>query len=613
MISRRDFVKAGIGYGAALTAAVGFADPVPAGSKPNFMWLITEDNSKHFMKLFDEHGPETPNIEKLAKEGVKFTHAFSNCPVCSAARSTLATSCYGPRIGTQYHRKIKPVPLPQGLRIFHAYLQDAGYYCSNKKKTDYNFLSDKKAWDSSEDWRGRKPGQQFFHMQSFAVSHEGSLHTKETVEPKPESASVFIPPIHPETDIFRNTYAQYHNQIRKADQDVGNVVSELEKDGLLEDTFIFYFGDHGGVLPGSKGYIYETGIHVPLVIRIPEKWKHLVDLNRGASAEGFVSFIDFGPTLLHLAGVKVPDGVDGRPFMGPGITAEDLNKRDESFSMADRFDEKYDLVRALRKGKFKYMRSYQPFNFDGLHNDYRYKMAAYVEWRDLYHAGKLNKAQSLFFEPRSPEALYDIEKDPYETNNLAGDPACAEKLVELRKRLTGIVKGMPDLSMYPESYLIREAFDNPTAFGQEHKAEIAQLIDIADLSLVPFSEARAGIEKALSSKNPWERYWGLIVCSTHGKSAVCFVDLAKKISGDDPELLVRVRAAEFLGLIGAADPVPVLMDVLAKSEDPAEALLALNTVVLLRDGKPGYKFSIKAEDVKSRGGEIARRLSYLAG
>jgi arylsulfatase A-like enzyme len=610
--TRREFLSRGLGCGMTMLASPGLLSASAPVRRPSFVWLVSEDNSKHFLRLFDDQGVSTPHIEKLAQQGVAFTRAFSNCPVCSAARSVLATGCYGSRIGTQFHRKHMQVPLPGGLRPFQVYLQGNGYYTSNKKKTDYNFSTQGKVWDSAEDWRGCRPGQPFFHMQSFGTTHESSLHVAIAKEPTEEGAKAALPPIHPDTPLFRNTYAHYYSRIRKVDQEIGKVVDALEKDDLLEDTFVFYFGDHGGVLPGSKGYAYETGLHVPLVVRIPENWKHLVDLKRGTRMRGFVSFVDFGPTVLHLAGLKVPKAMDGRAFMGPGITRSDLSQRDETFGMADRFDEKYDLVRTLRKGKFKYMRNYQPFNIDGLQNNYRYKMAAYTEWRELYHAGRLNPVQSQFFRARAPEALYDVEADPYETDNLAQDPAYAQALSELRQRLTARVKGLPDLSLFPESYLAQEAFGNPVIFGQAHQAEIGRLVDIADLSLVSFEQAKSGVRAALTSGSPWERYWGLIVCSTHGPAALSFVERAKAMAQRDPELLVRVRAAEFLALVGVADPRPVIMAVLAQAEHPLEALLTLNTVVLLRDCKPGYAFAISAKDVKAQHANISRRLEYLA-
>jgi arylsulfatase A-like enzyme len=604
--------------------ALGTTAVCRAADRPNFVFLISEDNSTHFMKLFNETGPSTPNIEKLAAHGLIFDRAFSNAPVCSVARSTLVTSCYAPRIGTQFHRREKPVPMPDGTQMFPAYLRQAGYYTTNNKKEDYNAIKTKDVWDESSgnaDWHQRKPGQPFFHQQSsYNVTHESSLHFPASAMETPtetDPASVSLAPIHPDTPTFRYTYARYHDCVRQMDRQVGEMVDRLAGEGLLEDTFVFYFGDHGGVLPGSKGYIWERGLHVPMVVRVPENWKHLVDAEIGTRVKGFVNFIDMGPTLLHLAGLGVPMGFDGRPFLGKGVTTNEVNSRDETFGYADRFDEKYDLVRTLRKGNLKYLRSYQPFNFDGLQNDYRYKMLAYEEWRDLYKAGKLNALQSRFFEPRPAEALFDLENDPEETKNLAGDPKYADALADMRGRLTRWVKGMPDLSFIPESVLVDEGFDNPVAYGQVHKDQIARLVDVADLSLVPFGDARPGIGKALASQDPWQRYWGLIVCSSHGKAAESFVATAKELADDDPELLVRVRAAEFLGLIGVADPRPTIAGALLESKSPVQANLILNTAVLLQDGKPGYRFDLpRGKIVGDQPGDQVRyvtaRLDYLA-
>jgi arylsulfatase A-like enzyme len=594
-----------------------------AADGPNFVWLLSEDNSKHYLKLFDGHGADTPHIERLAKHGLVFERAFSNSPVCSVARTTLITGCYAPRIGTQYHRREVLVPLPRRLRMFPAYLRDAGYYTTNNRKKDYNAIEGPGVWDQSSNkatWRDRKPGQPFFHMQSFGTTHESSLHFPASVmknqptETDPDT--VFIAPYHPDTPTFRYTYARYHDRIRQVDEQIGKVVGQLEADGLLEDTFVFYFGDHGGVLPRGKGYAYESGLHVPLVVRVPNNWRHLVDAELGSRIQGFVSFIDFGPTLLQLAGIDVPKQVDGRPFLGKVVAMSEVNSRDETFGYADRFDEKYDLVRTLRKAKFKYMRSYQPFNFDALQNNYRYRMLAYAEWRELYHAGKLNAVQRQFFKRRGAEALYDLEADPHETTNLAGNPEYAEVVADLRKRLSQRVKNLPDLSFYPESYFVDNAAENPTAFASSHRDELGRLVDIADLSLLPFSKAASSLEAALNSDQPWERYWALIACSSYDESAKPFVHRAKQLAASDPELLVRVRAAEFLGLIEAADPRPVIMDTLAKTESGVEANLVLNSLVLLRDGHPGLDFKITEShfDPTVRTAPLVkRRMEYLNG
>ena len=600
--------------------AVGIPAAGLAADQPNFVWIVSEDNSKHYMKLFDEDGAPAPNIEQLARDGIVFDRAFSNAPVCSVARTTLATSCYAPRIGTQYHRKSQLATLPEGWHMFPFYLREAGYYTTNNAKKDYNAVEGTGVWDASSkkaSWRKRPTKETpFFHMQSFAASHESSLHfSQDEIDPASlttDPKTVKLAPYHPDTELFRYTYARYHDRMGVVDEFVGKIVGQLQEDGLLEDTFIFYFGDHGGVLPGSKGYIQERGLHIPLVVRVPEKWKHLIDMPRGSRVRGFVSFVDFGPTLLHLAGIPVPKHMDGRPFLGQGITLSEVNTRDETFGYADRFDEKYDLCRSLRKGRYKYLRNYQAFYPDALQNNYRYKMLAYQQWRTLYREGKLNAAQRQFFEPKPVETLYDVEADPHEINNLAGDSAHADVLADLRGRLQERVKGLPDLSFYPESYLVDHAMGNPVAFGCEHQAEIARLVDIADLSLLPFSDAKPKLMKALASAEPWERYWALIVCSCFGRDAKSFVPAAKARC-DDQELLVRVRAAEFLAIVGAADPRPTFYEVLNATESPVEALLTFNTVVFVNDHLSGYPFDLKQLHMKTKQGEVGRRIDYLSG
>jgi len=590
--------------------------PATAADKPNFLWLISEDNSIHYLDLFDPNGTSTPNIEALAEHGVIFERAFSNSPVCSVARTTLITSCYGPRIGTQYHRRSAMAPMPKGLKMWPELLREAGYYTVNNNKTDYNATPGKEVWDMNSTkghWRKRKAGQPFLHKQSFKTTHESSLHFKDLNKPiNHNPASVFVQPYFPNTETFRYTAARYRDNIQEVDKQMGAVIDRLENDGLLEDTFIFYFGDHGGVMPRGKGYAYESGLHVPLVVRIPQNFAHLVDAEPGSRSKGFVSFVDLGPTVLHLAGVDVPAQVDGEPILGKQLAAE-VAARDTAFGYADRFDEKYDLVRTFRKGRFKYMRSFQPFNFDSLQNNYRYRQLAYTEWRELYEAGELNDVQSAFHRPRAPEALYDLEADPHETVNLAGQPEHAAVLGELRDSLHAHMKDIADLSMIPEHVMVRDALANPVAYGKQHREKIVGYIDTANLSLGSFEEAEAGIGKALASADPWQRYWGMIVCSCFGKAAKPFADRARKLAADqDEEGLVRTRAAEFLGLAGFEDPAPVILDVLARSEDDVETLLVFNSLVLLRDGEPGYAFEVDPKKVKSKGGEVERRLEYLA-
>jgi arylsulfatase A-like enzyme len=593
-----------------------------AAERPNIVWIVSEDNSMHYLRHFFESGAETPAIESLAAHGLTFDHAFSNAPVCSVARTTLATMCYGPRIGTQFHRRYQVAPMPEGLRMFPEYLRQVGYHTTNNSKTDYNAEPGREVWDESSNkasWRNRPdPKQPFFHMQSHAQSHESSLHfdpaSVETVKPGHDPAKVKLGAHHPDTPLFRHTQARYLDHMQVIDRIVAETVTALEKDGLLEDTFIFYFGDHGGVLPRGKGYVYDTGLHVPLVVRVPGNFRHLAEGgSNGTRVKGFVQFVDFGATVLQLAGVALPQGIDGRPFLGKGVPLEQVNQRDEAFGYANRMDEKYDFVRTLRKGRFHYMRCFEPWLPDGLHNNYRYKMLAYEEWRQLWRAGKLDGPPALFFSPRPVEMLFDCEADPWNAKNLAADPAHAEMLTDLRGRLQQQMRSMPDLSYLPESQLVKEALQNPVAYGQQHKGDLVALADIADLTLLPFESAKREIETALKSAEPMQRCWGAMVCTAFGKEASTLADLVRPLLVDVEEI-VRVRAIEFLGSTSLMPPQPALIEIVNTTSDPVLAVEALNAVVWFKDHFEG-RHPVQRSDFhpKVKGGDIEDRLNYLSG
>ncbi|QCX40324.1 sulfatase [Aureibaculum algae] len=590
-------------------------------SLPNIVWIVSEDNSKHYMKLFDENGVATPNIEKLVEHGLLFTHAFSNAAVCSVARSTIISGSYAPRTGTQYHRRNKLVPMPTDLKMFPAYLRDAGYYTTNNSKEDYNFIKDSGVWDDSSKtatWRNRKNGQPFFHVFNIETTHESSLHyTKEEMESLATITSQnknTIQPNHPKTKIFEFANAYYRDKHVEMDKQVGKVVSQLKEDGLLESTFIFYYGDHGGVLPGSKGYVYETGLHVPMVVYVPEKYRDFTPFQIGGTVDGFVSFIDLAPTVLNLAGVTIPKQLDGKPFLGKVITKKEIESRNTTYGYADRFDEKYDMVRSVRVGKYKYIRSYQPFNFDGLTNNYRYKQVAYQEWEALYEAGELIAIQKQFFKPRKAEMLFDVEADPFETKDLSSEASYKKILSELRNKLIVWEKGMPDLSFYPEFYLIKNAFDNPVAFGQAHKKQIKDYRTTANWMLLDYKKAAPKIKEGLQSKDPWKRYWSIIVCSSFADKAKSFIPEIKMIEKNDTELINKVRAAEFLGLIKVKNPSKVMLDALYATKDATEGLLILNSITLLNSFDYGFDFEIeptKIQAIVQQDKLVQERLNYL--
>ena len=594
------------------------ADPVESSTdRPNIVLLVSEDNSVHFMDHFTPGGAKTPNIESLAEGGITFDRVFSNSPVCSVARTTVINGVYAPRTATHHHRRIEFVQMPVGWEMFPYYLRQEGYYTVKNGKKDFNMIEGD-VWDEDggqAHWRSRPDeGTPFFYMeQTGNDTHEGQLHFDEQTfrsqptDHDPDEVEVF--PYLPNTELVRYTHAWYIDRHLDMDREVGKVLKELERDGLQENTIVIYYGDHGGSLPRSKGYIYESGLHVPMIVYIPDKYQYLSPFSPGSRVDGFVEFVDIGPTVLNLAGVGLPAHMDGQPFLGPDVTAEQVNERDETFSYADRFDEKYDMVRALRKGNYKYIRNYHAYYPDALRNRYRNFQLAYPHWQGLYEAGELNDIQSQFFEPRQPETLYDLASDPHETNNLAGDPNYAEILEDMRGRLRQRMRTMPDLGLFPESYLIEHAVHDPLGFSQESSNRVTRLLNVADLVLHPFGEVRKELEEALQSDDPLERYWGLVAASAIGEQSQMLAPIAHDLAFDE-SLLVRIRAAEFLGVVNTEDPMAILYEVVRSTTHVADALLALNAITYLRDHL-GYNVESDHIRLTVKNDQIDWRLDHL--
>ena len=578
------------------------------------------------MDLYTKGGAKMPTISSLASEGIVFDNAFSNAPVCSVARSTLITGVYAPRIGTQYHRRMSKVKLPDNVKPLPVYLKDAGYYTTNNAKEDYNFIKEGEIWDESSgkaSYKNRNEGQPFFHVQNFHNTHEGQLHfDNEHLESalKNNNLDSIKPfPYHPDTPTFRYTQSLLHNHHKDVDKEIAKIIDDLEKEGLIDDTIIFYYGDHGGVLPRSKGYIYESGLNVPMVVRVPKKFKNLSPFKSGSRTSSFVEFVDLVPTVLSIAGIAIPNSVDGKPFLGKSLKKRKLEKQNITFGYADRFDEKYDLVRSVRKGKFKYMRNYQPFNVDGLYNFYRYKMLAYKEWYKLYQDGKLNTVQSQFFEARLPEALYNIDEDPHETNNLANDKNYNETLMELRNELNNHLVSINDLSFLPEPHLLKNGLQDIVGYSEKNKDLIKRLIETSNLSLYDYDEVSSKLKDALNDDNPWVRYWGVIVNSIFGNKALENTEKINFIFENDPENLVRMRAAEFMLLNNLKISKSEINSLLKSSNYEAEANLMLNTLANIKTKNSDYILDLNKEvfpdnwlpPIRNENALVNRRMNYL--
>lgn len=617
-------------YTIAALSALGCEMPVAAqetatDERPNFVWFMAEDVSSYFMELYNngQGGAIAPHVAELARGGVVFNQAYCNAPVSSAARSTLITGCYAPRLGVQLHRKIEAVPMPEGLHMFPYYLRQAGYHTSNAAKTDYNCFLDKEAWDIVSGkigaWRERPDkGMPFFHVRTNAMTHESSLHfPKERMHKKQPStplSAINLLPMHPDTELFRYTYATFYDRIRKSDSELGRLISMLREDGELDNTFIFYFGDNGGSLPGSKGYTTETGLHVPLIVYIPEKWRDKIPLPVGSRTDGIVSFMDFGPTLLHLAGIDVPEQMDGAPFLGEDITMKQLNKRDKVYCYGDRFDELYAFNRTVRKGNFKYSRNFLPYHPKSLYAAYRYRQAAFREWKQMFEAGKLNAKQSRFFQPQGAEELYDLSVDPYETNNLAGKAAYQKELSEMRTLLMENMVSQCDLGIYPECAWLSYGQSNPTAFGKANQKAIQHYLNIANLELESHRKPahRKMVTQALQAEDPVERYWGATVCAFWGKEAA-FARKALQRLTENQETYVASRAIVALSIMEGKALSGQIIHLLERSAGQAEMLQILNDMVFLKETFPDSDFSLSTTTLKDKtlSQEVTWRLKYI--
>ena len=385
----------------------------------------------------------------------------------------------------------------------------------------------------------------------------------------------------------------------------------LKTDGELDNTFVFYFGDNGGSLPGTKGYTTEGGLQVPLVVYVPRKWREFLPVKVGQRVDGFVSFMDLGPTLLHLAGITVPEGIDGTPFLGEDISLKQLNDRDEVYGYGDRFDELYAFNRTVRKGRFKYSRNFQPYHSKSLYALYRYKQAAFREWKELYAKGMLNEIQKRFFEPQGAEELYDLSVDPYETKNLATVPAYRSTLENLRILLKGKLLEENDLGFYPECVWLEQGSQNPTGFGKKKKDKIKIYSDIADLEMASFKDAKPAISKALNSSDPVERYWGATVCASFGGEAVPLYKELELLTVDT-QAFVRSRAIVALSRMGKVNPVPLMKEALQIAGSGAESLLILNDITYLQESNLGVHFNLQESDILQKCSGTDGRLKYLS-
>jgi arylsulfatase A-like enzyme len=423
-----------------------------APARPNILWLIAEDLSPD-LGCYGNRAVQTPNLDRLAREGMRFTNAFVTGPVCSASRSAIATGMYQTTIGAHNHRSHRDdgYRLPQGVEPFTRYLQRAGYHTSNvikaapgvrgTGKTDFNFVTED-IFDG-KDWAERRKGQPFYAQVNFSETHRPFRRCPERpVDP----ARVEVPPCYPDHPWVRKDWAMYLETLQNLDTKVGKVLARLEQEGLAEDTIVFFFGDHGRPMPRDKQFLYDGGIRIPLLIRIPEKYRP-AGYQPGGVSDALVSAIDITATTLRLAGVEPPAHMEGRPFFGPGV-----QPREFIIAARDRCDETVDRIRCVRTRRFKYIRNFfpeRPYTQQNVYKDVNYVTLAVM--RQLQEAGKLTGPPAAFLAPRRPpEELYDLAADPHETRNLADDPKYRRTLEEMRAILDRWIRETGDQGQHPE-------------------------------------------------------------------------------------------------------------------------------------------------------------------
>ena len=513
--------------------------------KPNILWITSEDNSIEWISCYGSKNAKTPNIDQLAKEGFRYLYCFDNGAVCAPTRSSWITGMHSISNGTQPMRS--GFEIPATISFYNELLQKAGYFTSNCSKTDYNLRgpkgrNPKEFWDYSGGdyagtWKKRKEGQPFFTVYNIGDSHESRAfgdHKDESIDPE----KMILAPYHPDLPEMRNTYAKYASTISKMDSLVGQAIENLKQDGLYENTIIVYNSDHGGVLARSKRFLYSSGIHCPLIVRIPEKMKALYPKGKtpGSTMDRIVSFIDMPKTWVSLTGAEMTDNFQGRIFLGPNTEPESQYH----FSWRERADERFDNVRVMRDEQFAYHKNYAPFAPNGQYLAYMHNMKATGAWERHHLAGKTNAVTGRFFEPRPSEEFYDNFKDFHNIDNQIDDPLHQTKIKELKKELRRQQLKYFDSGLMPEEMrnrIIKEKNTTVYAFVRDPKLyPLAQYLDYSDLALTRKKKNLKTFIKGLADEDPVKRYWsviGLLLLEKQAKSAISEL---KKVLGDRDEI-----------------------------------------------------------------------------
>jgi uncharacterized sulfatase len=445
---------------------------------PNILWLTSEDNGQQLGCYGDAYA-DTPNLDRLAEKSLRYKTCWSNAPVCAPARTTIISGMYATSLGGQHMRS--GVTLPTGMKLYPQVIREAGYYCSNRYKTDYNFTTQDAGWHDSgkkAHFRNRPDASMpFFSIFNFTISHESKIRNKpHTLVHDPTKARV--PAYQPDTSEVRRDWAQYYDRMTEMDREVGQVLDQLQEDGLADSTIVFYYGDHGSGMPRSKRWPFDSGLRVPLLVHVPEQFQSLAPEGyaAGGVSDQLVAFVDLAPTLISLVGTEPLANMQGTAFAGP--YAGEAKKY--LFGYRGRMDERIDMVRSVTDGRYVYMKHFYPDRPYLKHIAYMFQTPTTAIWKRMFDEGKLNEVQAKVWKDKPFEELFDLQNDPDEVNNLVGDSMHQEKLDELRTRLKSWMIETKDMGLFPEAEMHRVADGRaPRDVALSGEVDFAALADAA--------------------------------------------------------------------------------------------------------------------------------------
>lgn len=572
-MQRRSFLSAA--FGTALGAAA-------EAERPNILWLTCEDMSP-LLGCYGDKYSTSPNIDRFATRSLRYTTAWSNAPVCAPARTTIISGIFPPATGSEHMRS--ETKLPDGMKMFPQYLREAGYYCTNNSKEDYNLIKPAGVWDDSSNkahWRNRKPNQPFFAIFNDTITHESQVR-KRPHDWQHDLTKVPIPSYYPDTKEVREDLTQNYDNVTTMDRQVGKLLDQLSADGLAENTIVFFYADHGTGIPRSKRTPFNSGLQVPLLIHIPEKWKALrpPDYRSGGVSSRPVSFVDLAPTVLSLAGIKPPAYHQGFAFLGQYPAPE----QPYVYGFRGRMDERYDLMRSVRDQRYVYVRNYMPHRVYGQFNSYMFETPTTRVWKKMFDEGKLNAVQKQFWETKAPELLFDLDSDKDEVKNLAGSPAHQAILARLRRAQQAHAKRIRDIGFLPENEIhARAATDAPYDLGHDDaRYPFDRIFAMAEAASSLKPALTPSLRKGLSDTDSAVRYWAALGFLMRGAEAVQAHSAALRAALADAAPAVRIAAGEALGRYGneadTAQAAQVLIELADANRNPFfVTLLALNAL-----------------------------------